>query len=173
LGFSVIFAASLMSIISFFQSVNKPVLGWLNDKLGIRGLFSLATGCFFFGILLISLTTYFPSSKPLTYAAVVLFGLACSTPTMISPLLTGAMFGRKDFINIYGTVSSFWHIGPTIAPLISAFVFDSTGSYISAFVAFMIAIFCAFVLGNWLLAPGKAKKGGASGKAGVGVAATG
>jgi MFS family permease len=160
LGFTAIFAASLMSVISFFQSMNKPVLGWLNDKLSIRGLFSIATGCFFFGILLITMTARFPGSRLLTYSAAVIFGLACATPTMISPLMTSAMFGRKDFMNIYGTVSSFWHIGPTIAPLISAFVFDSTGSYVSVFVAYMLAIFIAFILGNWLLAPtGRAKEG--------------
>jgi MFS family permease len=78
-----------------------------------------------------------------------------AVPTVISPLLAAGSFGRKDFIAIYGLASSFFFVGPTIGPPLSAFVYDYSGSYLGAFVAYLIIVVVTFILGNWLLAPKK------------------
>jgi MFS family permease len=154
LGLSAIFAASLISVISLCQAIGKPVLGWINDKFGIRTCFNTAAVFFFFGIGFITLAGLVANSTVM-YLAVFLFGCGMAVPTVISPLLAAGSFGRKDFIAIYGLASSFFFVGPPIGPPLSAFVYDYSGSYLGAFVAYLIIVVVTFILGNWLLAPKK------------------
>ncbi len=151
LGFPALFATSAISVGGLFQVLNKPVLGLLHDKLGTRGLFVLASGLCFCALFLATLLAHFSSSALLLYCAAVVFGCAAASPTIISPLVTGTAFGRKDFITIYGTVSSVWYLGPTCGPLFAAAAYDLTGSYVPAFIIFMAGLAAVLFLGLWVL----------------------
>ena len=156
LGFPAVFAATAISMGGFFQVANRPVLGLLHDKLGTRSLFILAVALCSCALLGVTMLASFPAAPlPCLYLAAALFGAAAASPTVIAPLVIGAVFGRRDFAAIYGTVGSLWYIGPAAGPLFAAVIFDLTGSYVPAFLVFMAGMPAVLFLGLRSLEPGK------------------
>jgi MFS family permease len=156
LGFPAMFAAVAISVGGFFQVANRPVLGALHDRLGTRTLFILAVGLCSGGLLGVTMLACFPAVPlPFLHLAAALFGAAAASPTVIAPLVVGAAFGRKDFAAIYGTVASLWYIGPAAGPLFAALIFDLTGSYVPAFLVFMVGMPVVLFFGLRSLKPGR------------------
>ena len=71
----------------------------------------------------------------------------------LAPLVIDAVFGRRDFAAIYGTVASLWYVGPAAGPLFAAVIFDLTGSYVPAFLAFMAGMPVVLFFGLRILKP--------------------
>lgn len=147
IGYAVVFAASMVGIVSLFNGFAKLVFGWLNDRIGTRANYMLAMTIFFFGIL----SMLFVKNQSFIYVAVVLFGLGMSTPTVITPMVTMAAMGQKDFTGIYARVSAFFFLGSTIGPPLSGFVYDATGSYSAIIIAYAVLLLISTVIGYMML----------------------
>ena len=85
------------------------------------------------------------------YVAAVLFGFGLACPSIITPMVTMAALGQKDFAAIYSRVASFFFLGSTIGPIISGVVFDYTGSYRSAILFYIALLVISIVIGTNLL----------------------
>ena len=83
--------------------------------------------------------------------AAVLFGFGLACPSIITPMVTMAALGQKDFAAIYSLVASFFFQGSTIGPIISGVVFDYTGSYRSAILFYIALLVISIVIGTNLL----------------------
>lgn len=111
LGNTPVVGATLASTVMISSLLGKVLLGYLNDKIGVKIATSIATVS---GIL--SMLCFLTGSANITilYVGSALFGIAFSILTLQTPLITREIFGQKDFTKIYSVVS-------TITPIVSAF----------------------------------------------------
>lgn len=142
------FAAAIIGITSACLMVGKVVWGRVRDWLGPRPTFIIAISCFVLSYVVI---LFIPMNANLCYVFAVLFGLSYATPTMFSPLLTIASFGEKEFSSIYGSVQLFFYLGPIICNPLSGAIFDTSGSYTSAWLLYGAVILICLVAGTIML----------------------
>ena len=135
IGFASVTVSTVFSLTAFGNMIGKLTLGALSDRFGARAGMSLGSGCVILGY--ITLVT--APTVVFHYAAGLLIGFGVAMVTLASPLITGDIYGRKDFGVIVGYFNIFASLGASLVPLLVSSVFDLTGSYTPAWYL-MIAI---------------------------------
>ncbi len=129
LGLSPLRAASVMAVLTFFAAVAKPLFGILADHINLRLAIAISLGCQIVGL---SLILVFESQTGLTFAGIV-FGLGYGAVMPLWTVLLASIYGRAAFARVMGIMS------PLITPFVligmpfTTFVYETTGSYQSAF----------------------------------------
>ena len=147
-GYAAVLAATVVSIISLCNAFAKMFFGWLDDKIGTRGNYMVAMAVFLCGL---TAMLFVQQGIAVCYVAAVLFGFGLACPSIITPMVTMAALGQKDFATMYSRVASFFFLGSTIGPIISGVVFDYTGSYRSAILFYIALLVISIVIGTNLL----------------------
>lgn len=142
LGFSPQNAAFGMSFLTLISILGRFGFGFLSDLFTKRyvvalclalqtvGAFTLAQSSQFWQVILFLLT----------------FGLAYGGVIPLMPSIRGEYFGRRAFGTIQGVMAGLVDIGAIVGPLFAGWVFDVSGSYRSAFLAFSLALLLAMLL---------------------------
>ena len=141
IGFASVTISTVFSLTAFGNIIGKLTLGALSDRFGARAGMSVGSGCVILGY--IALVT-----APVTvfqYAAGLLIGFGVAMVTLASPLITGDMYGRKDYGIIVGYFNIFASLGASLMPLLVSSVFDWTGGYTPAWYL-MIALSLVSIL---------------------------
>lgn len=126
LGYDPKFSGSLMGIYMIGLLLGSLTFGFLTDKIGAKNttLTALTLGLVSFGMLITV-----SSNQTLLMVAVTIFGFISASVGTLSPLLTSALFGNKDYAGIYSTAA----IGLAVAGILSlpaySAIYDATGSY--------------------------------------------
>jgi len=146
------FQATIISLYSLVGIFGKLFLGWINDR--FNTFISTVLGCTFFGISFIFMLM--GSSTVMMYAMGICFGLGNAIGTVTPPLVTAAIFGKEKYGEAYGIANSFGQIGLAIGSLMVASIYDSTGSYASAWI--LLIILTAAACAGWCLSMKISKK---------------
>jgi OFA family oxalate/formate antiporter-like MFS transporter len=127
----------------------KFILGFISDKITIRRAALFAPVMF----MCTFLALYFMGSeKDLTVVSQVFiwtYMIGGSISTIIPPLLTAKNYGDKDFGGIMGVITMEGNIGQILGPLLASLIFDTTGSYQTAwfvYAALTLAVGLSFYL---------------------------
>ena len=88
-------------------------------------------------LICLALVPEFGSTSAFAMAVIMPFG-SCIT-SLAPPLLTGQIFGYKDYGGIYGLGNSCFMAGCMIGPMLSSGIRTATGSYFAAWIACMVA----------------------------------
>jgi nitrate/nitrite transporter NarK len=139
LGIDPLKAAGMMSI---FVGVSIPfrfVGGFIADRVSGGFLrFLLCAGYFLqaagIGVFLLRQTI------PMIYVWFVLYGIGMGIGNILPPLMRARYFGRKAFGSIGGTSAMFVTPVGVIAPIYAGWVYDTTGSYMTAFTLFGVLL---------------------------------
>lgn len=133
-GYTEIVAANIFSIALFVQIFGKVLLGAIYDKKGVR------FGAIYCAILYILVIVTLMMSGQMVFAIVfsVLFGLVSSMTTVTPPYIAATIVGVRDYSTIYGVLSLFYGLGVATGPVVAGKIFDTTGSYNPAWIAFTI-----------------------------------
>lgn len=119
--------ASVLSVFAFGNLLGKVVLGPFYDK-NARNSLAAGYGVGMLAFILLILSTWLPF---LAYVASFMMGFCIATVGPTGTIVTGALFGRKDF----GVISSFMsiggNIGSSLLPLLMNLVYTLVGSYIT------------------------------------------
>lgn len=127
LGLSAAAAAGLISVFQIGTWSGSYLVGVLNDVLSIRTCCIL---CFsLMGLSGLSMVIFGGSVLPILYVSLIVFGIACSMVSIQPALLTGELFGRKDYANIYSKVQVAHSLAGLVAATFYGFMFDMTESY--------------------------------------------
>ncbi|MFW7433836.1 MFS transporter [Vagococcus carniphilus] len=145
-------SASIISLYSLIGVGGKLLLGWINDKFGIK--VSILFGCTAFALAFVCIL--FGQNIIFAYSMAIVFGLGNAIGTVIPPLVTSAIYGPEQYGDVYGYVSSATQIGLSIGSLAVAATFDMTGSYSSAWV--VLAILSVVTMYSWLTAYRKSRQ---------------
>ncbi|MFC1845985.1 MFS transporter, partial [Chloroflexota bacterium] len=130
LGISSIDAANILAIHGGAMVVASFLLGRLCDRIGPRKVYIIC-----FSIALVSLLLLMQSSAMwMFYLFAILFGLANGGNVVSDAPLVARLFGLKSIGTIIGVSSCSFSIGVAVGPLLTGHLFDSTDSYMGAFI---------------------------------------
>lgn len=145
-GFSIEFTGNVMAAMMIGVLVGSILFGYLIDKIGSK---NTATIAMTFGLLSVLLLLFFVESTVAIIVGVGLFGFVSASIGTIAPAITSALFGNRDYSQIYSTVSLGLAIAGIIALPLYGYIFDFTGSYTLVFYTLIamliINIVCVFV----------------------------
>jgi MFS family permease len=124
-GFSLVQAASVVSLMSLGFLPGMLTSGYLVDQLSARGVavgFCVITAAGF------ALLGRAPNWNGIV-AAAMLLGVGTGATVQLIPALVGWGFGLRAFGEIYGLMMAAFGLGTVLGPLVVGWLFDLTGSY--------------------------------------------
>ena len=136
-------AAAIYSIFMVILCGGKLLYGWISDHFG------QVISTIYIGLLNVLAMFFFLQvgrSSSMAYVLAILFGLGNMTATVLMTDLTSCLFGLKDYGRIYGLLQMTATCAMSVGPLITARIFDTTGSYRGAWVFYMIISAVAMAL---------------------------
>ena len=146
IGFSVIIAALLYSLVSGMGIIGRLGFGALALRINMRKLiitsFVLQICAF-----IILLTTRNPI---LIYLYAVLFGISGGAIVVAFPTIVGEYFGRTSYAQIMGFALTVGIVGESIGPVVAGIIYDTTTAYTLAFMLVtavsLLGLTCAIFL---------------------------
>jgi MFS family permease len=142
-GFSPIASAIAFSLISGMSIFGRLGFGMLGIKFRVR---HLAIASLFIQLiaLVILLTT---QSLIFIYIYAALFGISYGALVVALPTYIGAYYGRSHYAQILGLIFPLTLIAEAAGPLMAGAIYDTTGTYIPAFISLVafsgIGLLCA------------------------------
>ncbi|WP_318614393.1 MFS transporter [Sporosarcina sp. YIM B06819] len=145
-GFSIEFTGNVMAAMMVGVLVGSILFGYLIDKIGAKNTAVIAMTI---GLVSIMLLLFFVKFTVAIVAAVGLFGFVSASIGTIAPAITSALFGNRDYSQIYSTASVGLAVAGIIALPLYGYIFDFTGSYtlvLYTLIAMLITnIVCVFI----------------------------
>ena len=137
MGIEPVKAASLLGIIILSSTPSRLIGGFLMDRIDAGHLRFLIAGAFLLqaigiGAFLLSQTI------TMVYVFLVLFWVGIGIALPLESGIGSRYFGRKAFGSIEGTSMIFTTPITVLAPIYAGWIYDNTGSYVSAFTLFAI-----------------------------------
>lgn len=129
LGFSPVDAANILAVSGAAIVVGSFALGRIGDRIGPRQVFIIC----FMGALVSLLWLTQSGSMWMLYIFAVVIGLANGGNVVSDSPLVARLFGLNAIGAIVGVSSCAFSIGAALGPVITGYIFDSTGSYKTAF----------------------------------------
>lgn len=126
LGYDSQFAGNVMGVFMVGMLVASLAFGFLSDKVGAK---NTAIFALFIGLIAIFLLIFFSENKTVFTIAIGTFGFLTASVGTMGPLLTTALFGNKEYAQIYSAAA----VGLAVAAVLAlpgyGFIYDFTGSY--------------------------------------------
>lgn len=126
IGYDIKFAGSALGAMQIGVLIGALTFGILSDKIGAKNtaIFAMAVG-----LIPVAIFLTVPDNPTFFVIAIGVFGFMTTSLGTLGPLLTSALFGSKEYSQIYSTAA----IGLAVAGIVAlpgyGFVYDITGSY--------------------------------------------
>lgn len=134
-GFTITTAATMVSLYAVGNIIGKLGIGVLADKVGYKKSLLLVIGVLILAICILFVRINVEITIPL---AMIMLGIGCSGYFILPPLMTGEIFGKKEYNKIWANVMVVANIVGAIAVPLYGVSYDITGAYNVAFVAVII-----------------------------------
>jgi MFS family permease len=138
--------ALIVSFLALTNTLGRVAGGQMSDKIGrINALFVTFT------LQLFNMLAFaFYQSLPTLFLGIIIVGFSFGTLLSVMPALCADQFGLKNFGLNYGILFLAWGFAGVIAPIIADLLYDSTGSFNTAF-SISAVMMGAMILVNFLL----------------------
>lgn len=137
-GLDLATAASALSLNALVLTCSKFLVGFLYDRLGIKKTMLLCDIAMLATLLLLIGINPSTTGKMMAYGYAVISAVALPLETIMIPLITAELFGRKSYAQMLGIVSALNTAGFSVGPPIINFIFDSMGTYVPVFWTYLI-----------------------------------
>jgi len=87
------------------------------------------------------------------YIWFILYGIGQGIPMTVNPVMRARYFGRKSFGSIAGFSRMFMTPVGVIGPVYAGWIYDTTGSYMNAFIQFAIMLAVSALLSVFIIPP--------------------
>ncbi|MBB6446213.1 MFS transporter [Bacillus benzoevorans] len=148
-GFSTSYAATVVTCVMIGQTSGKFIIGWLNDKIGIKLTSFIGIGSGMIGILLILFSGTIGGAS--IYIGGLAFGIGYSCSTLLPPFMIKTVFGNRDYASIYSMIMSASTLAIALGTTIFGFAYDLTGSYYVVFLCVLAIQVLSILIGFMLL----------------------
>jgi len=154
-GYSSLFAASIFALFGIFMvtgQLSSSISDWVGREITISLAAILSIGA------LVALASVRDTSQPwllYVYATCFGYGAGLYSPTIFAGMAD--LFHGRHFGAIAGLLLTGMGIGAAIGPWLGGYIYDISGSYISAFVLCMVCFGLACIA-VWIAAPRHAAK---------------
>lgn len=144
-GYDIKFAGSALGAMQIGVLIGALSFGVLSDKIGAK---NTAVFAMLIGLIPVGIFLTVPENPTLFTLAIGIFGFVVASLGTLGPLLTTALFGNKDYSQIYSTAA----IGLAVAGIVAlpgyGYVYEFTGSYTFVLygLAFMLVLNALLVL---------------------------
>jgi MFS family permease len=129
MGFSLMDAAGIVSLVGGFSIVGRLVVGRISDATG-RKPPAIACALLQVGVLL---WLIWARELWMLYAFGIAFGFLWGGLSTMVTALIGDVFGMRSIGAIMGAMSTGWGLGAAIGPAIGGYTYDVSGHYVAAF----------------------------------------
>lgn len=133
-------SAAALSLNALALSGSKFLVGLLYDRKGIRKTMLLCDAAAIITLLLLIGINPSASGKMMAYGYAVISALALPLETIMIPLVTAELFGRKSYAQMLGIISAINTAGFSVGPPITNFIFDTLGTYVPVFWAYLLVM---------------------------------
>lgn len=133
------------------QAIGKVILGVVNDKSVVGGM-GFGIGCGIIGVLLM---WFLPSQAIVLLVGSFLFGFVYACTTVQTPLLTRAVFGSRDYTNIYSRISMAGTLGAVLAATFWGIIIDMENGFALMFILSLVCMVLCFACGSFALKSGE------------------
>ena len=130
IGFSALVGSSLLTAVMVGNVVEKLLVGWLNDRVGVQFTVNIQLAMVALGF---AGFMFAGDNLVLLYASAFLFGAQNSLVSVSTPLLVRQLFGERDFPAIFTYARIGTGVIGCLGPVTVAAIFDATGSFVPAF----------------------------------------
>lgn len=151
--FSTIVAASVLGNFTLLSAIGRLGGGWITDYVDKRFVLAGLLAIQAVGILILANISTYWHTIPFAF----FHGIAFGGMIPIRAVLVSDFFGRKQFGFINGLTQSGSMIGGLIAPIMLGYMFDETGSYVTALYIITIVICIAIPISLLLRMPHQMK----------------
>jgi len=124
------------------SALGKVAGGWLADRIGLLPTLRGALAC---GALAVTLLVLPPTTAVLSGFA-LLYGLYLGTTVAVIPPIALEVLGAARFGSLFGVLQLVGMLAGAIGPVATGAVFDVTGSYRNAILAWIVALGAALVV---------------------------
>jgi nitrate/nitrite transporter NarK len=138
----------------FFAIPARFFGGIIADRLAVNRLGFLLSAALFLHVIGIGSFLFFRNT-PSMYALLICYGLSMGAGTPLLILILGRFYGRKAYGAILGTSLAIFAPLGLISPIYCGWVFDTTSSYDTVFVTFIIAAAVAALVSLMVRPPKK------------------
>lgn len=145
IGFTASFAALIVSAQSIGSVIDKLVMGWLNDRIGVR-----KTTIVELVVIVAGIAGFVWFKNPaLLVLSTVLFGVQDSLMSVSLPLLIRDLFGSRNYTQIHAWIRTGVGLFGSFSGVLVGGVYDMTGTFVPAFLvlasACLVAVGCVIV----------------------------
>jgi sugar phosphate permease len=127
-------AANVLSIVLGSSVIGRLLMGWLADKIQKKYVMMLIYALVAISIPLL----YFATVPGVIYVFAFIFGVALGGDYMIIPLMAAELFGVRVMGRVMGLVITADGLAEAFAPMLAAWLRDTSGSYVNGFTALII-----------------------------------
>ncbi len=142
MGISPVLAAAALGAMILIGAPGRLSSGWLADKWNVKYLYVIVSIVQAIGLFIFSRAT----SMSWVWVFVVVYGFPNGMRVTLEAAMRAKYFGRKAFGSIMGYMNFFAVFGSFAGPYFAGWVFDTTGSYVSAFLIFTAMLVIAAIV---------------------------
>lgn len=145
IGFTSAFAALVVSAQALGSVLDKVIMGWLNDKIGVKN-----TAIIELLLIAVGIIGFIVFRNPvLLIISTVLFGIQDSLMSVSLPLLIRDMFGSRNYTQIHAWIRTGVGIFGSFSGVVVGAAYDHLGTFVPAFLILMgtcfLAIACVLI----------------------------
>lgn len=156
MGISKVVAATALGMMTLISIPGRISGGWLADKWNVRHLYFVASLVQALGLFFLARAT----NMAWIWMFVIIYGTGLGLRLPLEPMLRAQFFGHKAFGAIMGYINAFAVFGSFAGPYFAGWIFDTTGSYMTAFLTFAAMMMAAAVVILLLKPPAQQGKTG-------------
>lgn len=152
-GMDPLVAAATMSIYIAASIPARFLGGIIVDRIKTTRIRFVMAAAFFLQFIGVSLFLMNQQSLIRLYAFFILYGLGMGASFTLTPAIRARYFGRKAFGTIAGISRAIITPVGVIGPVLAGFIFDRTGSYMTAFILFAVLLGSSSVIMAFVAPP--------------------
>jgi len=142
-GLSPVVAATLISAVMLGNLVEKLIVGWLNDRVGVEFTVNIQLAMVALGLIGFLVAG---NNLILLYMAAFFFGAQNSLVSVSTPMIIRQLFGNKDYVKILAYARIGMGLIGGLGPLTIGMVYDNFGAFAPAFVIGIGIIIFSFII---------------------------